>query len=197
VGRRDGRAVVTGLGRRVAAAVLVVALTSMAAGMASGQGRTDSLRRPLHLPRLGPGKRCPVSPSRASPWASQILNGRRLAYLVGVGGATRGTIAIDFSVANGLGWYGQKTPWAVNRSYGGPVLIRGGRIDHAGKVRFTKAHGQHLRKLFWRRGADQGSPPNRAFRFLAAETLVRAPGCYALQVDGTSFSRIVVVRVPR
>jgi len=178
---------------RAAAAVLAV----LALSFASAQARSDPLRRPLHLPRLKSNQPCPVSPSRRSPWPSQVLNGRRPAYLVGVAGSPPGRIAVDFSTADALGWFGQKTPWAVSRSYGGPILVRGARIDRRGAVRFAKRGRQHLRELRWRRGADQGTPPDRRFRFLAAETLVRKPGCYAFQVDGRSFSKIVVVRVPR
>jgi hypothetical protein len=96
-----------------------------------------------------------------------------------------------------LGWYGQKTPWAISRSYDGPILVRGARIGQRGEMRFAHGYGEHLRELYWESGVDQGSPPDPDFRFLASATLFRAPGCYAFQIDGSSFSRIVVVRVKR
>jgi hypothetical protein len=169
----------------------------LTAGLALAQGRPSPLRRPLHLPQLGPGRRCPVSPSHPAPWASQAFNGRGPVYLVGVAGTQGGTLAIDFSAPDKSGWYGQKTPWAIKRSYNGPILIRGGRIDQPGKARFAYGSGQHLRELYWKSGANQALPPDPNFRFLASETLVRRPGCYAYQIDGTSFSQNIVVRVPR
>ena len=100
-----------------------------------------------------------------------------------------------FSSPDRQGWYGQKTPWVISRKYKGPLLARGARIDRRGQVRFAYAYGQHLRELYWEAGADQGSPPDPDYRFLAAETLVRARGCYAFQADGTSFSTVIVMRV--
>lgn len=176
-------------------AAVVIAMSAVA--VASAQVRSDPLHRSLHLPRLSPGQRCPPSPSRVAPSASdQTLIGRGPAYLIGVGGAGA-TIDIGRSVPDKLGWYGQKTPWFIKRSYNGPILVRGRRIDRRGEVRFAYGHGQHLRELHWNADADQGSPPDPNFRFLASETLVRMRGCYAYQVDGTSFSRIIVVRATR
>lgn len=161
--------------------------------------RADQLHRPLHLPRLAPGQRCPISPSQPVSWgtAGQRLTGRGPAYLIGLSGASGGTISIAGSARDGLGWYGQKTPWAIRRSYDGPILVRGARIGRRGQVRFAHAYGDHLRELQWDAGADQGSPPDPDFRFLASATLVRAPGCYAFQIDGSSFSKIIVARVQR
>jgi hypothetical protein len=105
------------------------------------------------------------------------------------------TISIALSAHDSLGWQGQKTPWAVRRSYSGPILVRGARIGRRGQVRFAYGYGDHLRELHWDVGADQGLPPDPGYRFLASETLFRAPGCYAFQIDGTSFSKVIVVRV--
>jgi hypothetical protein len=156
----------------------------------------DALRRPLHLPKLKQGKRCPLSPSRMwAPETGQRLNGRGPVFLVGVGRADPATINMIFSSPDEQGWYGQKTPWVVSRVYEGPLLVRGARIDRRGPVRFAYGHGQHLRELYWEAGTDQSLPPNPDYRFLASETLVRARGCYAFQVDGESFSRVIIVRV--
>ena len=147
----------------------------MTASAAASRHQSDPLRRPLHLPHLRPHQRCPTSPSRSAPrsWSSQTLYGRGPVYLVGVLGVRGKTIQVDFSTSDRLGWSGEKTPWAVSRSYDGPFLVRGARMS------------------------DYGSPPDPNFRFLASTTLFRAPGCYAYQIDGTSFSKIVVVPVVR
>jgi hypothetical protein len=155
-----------------------------------------ALHRPLHLPRLKRGSRCPVSPSRiGSPGTQETLTGSGPAFLVGVGGAGGATVNMIFSYPDEQGWYGQKTPWMVSREYEGPLLVRAARIDRRGPVRFAYGYGQHLRELYWAAGADQSLPRNPNYRFLASSTLVRARGCYGFQIDGTSFSRVIIVRV--
>ena len=182
------------------ALAMAIAVARVSVAPAASVLRSGAPHRPLHLPHLRPGKRCPISPSQISPWGTdglETLTGRGPAYLIGVGGAEGGTISIAGSARDSLGWQGQKTPWAVRRSYEGPILVRGARIDRRGQVRFGYGYGDHLRELRWDAGADQGLPPDPGYRFLASETLFRAPGCYAFQIDGTSFSKVIVVRVAR
>jgi hypothetical protein len=114
---------------------------------------------------------------------------------MGVGGAPAATIYMNFSFPDEQSWYAQKTPWWISRDYDGALLMRAARIDRRGQVRFAYGEGQHLRELYWEAGADQGIPPNPEYRFLASATLVRVRGCYAFQVDGTSFSQVIVMRV--
>jgi hypothetical protein len=121
------------------------------------------------------------------------LNGASPVFLMSVGNANAGTIPVLQSDPDALGWLGQKTPWFVERSYTGPLLIRGGRVDEPGPVRFAKVYGQHLSELRFRTGENNGIAGS--FRFLASTSLFRASGCYAFQVDGTSFSKVIVMRV--
>ena len=102
---------------------------------------------------------------------------------------------MNFAYPDGQGWYAQKTPWVISREYSGALLVRGARIDRRGQVRFALGYGDHLRELYWEAGADQSLKPDPDYRFLASSTLVRTRGCYAFQVDGESFSRVIVVRV--
>jgi hypothetical protein len=95
--------------------------------------------------------------------------------------------------ADAKGWRGQKTPWLVPIDYDGPVLVRGARVDRAGPVRFAKGYGQHLTELRYASGENNGT--SAGHRFLASASLFRTAGCYAFQVDGTSFSRVIVMRV--
>jgi hypothetical protein len=153
----------------------------------------DTLRRPLHLPKLKRGARCPLSPSRLwSLTTGQRLNGRGPAFLVATEPAT---IRMNFTYPDGQGWYAQKTPWVISREYGGALLVRGARIDRRGQVRFALGYGDHLRELYWEAGTDQSLKPDPDYRFLASSTLVRTRGCYAFQVDGETFSRVIVVRI--
>jgi hypothetical protein len=111
-----------------------------------------------------------------------------------------GTIDISLSQVDGKGWRGQKTPWLVPAPYRGPVLIRGTRIDRSGETRFAKGYGDHLHELRFRTGESNGARtringlPGR-YRLLASATLFRGGGCYAFQVDGLSFSAVIVMRV--
>jgi hypothetical protein len=179
---------------RVAACLTTFAIAVSTAAAGASATTRDELHRPLHLPHLKLGRRCPVSPSRV--WTSeQRLNGRGPVYLVGVGGAPGGTIDVGMAFPDSMGWFGQKTPWAIDRSYDGPLLVRARRIGKRGAVRFARGYGDHLPELYWPAGVDQGSPPDPKFRFLASTTLFRAAGCYAFQLDGTSFSKIIVARV--
>ena len=183
---------------RLAAALVSLGLAlvgTTAEASAAGSDPTD-LHRPLHLPKLKPHQRCPIS--HAGPSGNgEILNGDGPAYLMGVGGAPRGVVDISTSARDALGWRGQKTPWIIDRAYDGPLLVRGARIDRRGSVRFGHGYGDHLRELSWPAAADQGLPPDPRFRMLASTTLFRVRGCYAFQVDGTAFSEVVVVRATR
>jgi hypothetical protein len=176
----------------------MVSLVSPAGGVVTEGPPTpppaEALHRRLHLPKLRRGARCPLSTSRPLAQGAH-LNGRGPVFLVGVGGADAATINMIFSYPDELGWYAQKTPWWISREYDGPLLVRGARIDRRGPVRFAYGYGEHLRELYWPAGADQSLPQNPDYRFLASATLVRARGCYAFQVDGTSFSRVIVMRV--
>jgi hypothetical protein len=114
------------------------------------------------------------------------------AYLLAVGGAAVSTLQVDRAYRDALGWVGQKAPWLIAPSYRGPLLIRGARIDAPGAMRFAFDTGQHLAGL---RIASRTSLQPSGWRAVPALTLVRGAGCYAYQVDGTTFSHVIVVRV--
>lgn len=93
-------------------------------------------------------------------------------------------------------WAGQKVLWFVLPAYRGPVLIRGARLDGPGLVRFQSGNVPP-QQLWIRVGEQQGRPGGlepKAARYLPSYTRVRGPGCYAYQIDGTMFSRVVVFR---
>lgn len=156
------------------------------------------LRRPLDLPRVAAGATCPVSRvDRSVDW-----------FTTGVGGGIgRGPVYAILGETATLGaglrgsewgsevWGGQKVLWYVHERYRGPVLIRGRRLDGWQWMRF-----------------DRGPMPSDELRLARGETVswtgqragargrpsyvrVRAAGCYGAQIDGTSFSRVVVFRV--
>ena len=110
-------------------------------------------------------------------------------YLMSVGGESAGSVGVGR--ADAQGWRGQKAPWIASPRYRGPILIRGARLDEPGEVRFARS-GQHARKIYQRR--SQSVQPN-GWRVWPGTLLVRTPGCYGLQIDGTTFSSVIVIRV--
>ncbi len=128
-----------------------------------------SLRRPLRLPGPGPGGRCPLS-SGTGPIRPQG-NPTRLAIASFVGSA----------------WEAGQVTWHAS-GYSGPVLIRGRELGGPHAVGFGEGHVPYdeLQLL----GPAMGAPPGTWPSF----TRVRGPGCYAYQVDGTSFSEVIVFR---
>jgi hypothetical protein len=156
------------------------------------------LRRVLALPRLEPGAACPVSAVDTSvDWnTADIFGGSG----IGPGPVYPGlgeTPLLDTPPDTQAGgpWHGQKVFWYVLPSYAGPVLIRGRRLDGPEWMRFGsgKAPDAELRiaegeTVYWN-GRPEGS------RGWPSTVRARAAGCYGVQVDGTSFSRIVVFQV--
>ena len=185
----------------VSARVVAVALAvGLLAGGADAK-RTPAwtwaaLHRPLHVPTLSPGSSCPVSTTRPVRLdARQGTNG-----LAGPGPAypslsAPGTVEFVYPPVQqqvdfyGSGWGGNKVLWWVARSYKGPVLIRGRQLDGPHLVRF-----------------DRGAPPAREIRIppyagayyrihardRPSYTRLEAEGCYAYQIDGLGFSRVIV-----
>jgi hypothetical protein len=140
----------------------------LCAGACSG-AVPASLRRPLHLPHLGAGARCPVSVG-SSPVAP--VGGERLTIESFIGSA----------------WSGARVTWTASAVYGGPVLIRGRQLGGGGAVGFGEGHLPYdeLQLL----ASGQGSPGGRGRAWITL-TRVRGPGCYAYQADGTNFSHVI------
>ena len=92
-------------------------------------------------------------------------------------------------------WRGAKVFWYVLPSYRGPVLIRGRRLDDAQWMRFDGGilPAPELWILPGESVAWDRQPA--ASRGRASAVRVKATGCYGIQIDGTRFSRVVVVRV--
>ena len=82
-----------------------------------------------------------------------------------------------------------KVLWFVLPSYTGPVLIRGGRVDGRGELHADE-RGTVKSSIFL---AQTDAGP----RYRPSITWVPSAGCYAYQIDGTTFSRTIVFRVTR
>jgi len=145
------------------------------------------LRRPLRLPRLATGAACPTATAgRVNP-SYGIALGPGPAYPVPFRAAT-----LHYEHGRG-GWIYVKVLWIVSAGYRGPVLVRGHQLDGTSWLGF--ATGTHPLEELQIPPAGVGSPGWRAY---PSYTRVRAgSGCYAYQVDGTTFSRVLVFRLER
>jgi hypothetical protein len=87
----------------------------------------------------------------------------------------------------GSAWKGARVTWQAS-GYQGPILIRGSQVGGPGAVGFGEGHTPYgeLQLL----GTAMGAPPGQWPSFTRAQ----GPGCYAYQIDGTSFSKVIVFR---
>lgn len=164
-----------------------------------------AIQRPLHLPSTGPGGACPASSVRRFAGGGGFSGsfaaiGSGPLYL---GGPVSRSPVVRLSAGQG-GWQEQKVIWVVAARYPGPLLLRGGRVDGPGPLRFahylgaagapgygTGGHG--FRQLLYVRDGLHSSAQH-VLETIPSDIYVRAPGCYAIQVDGEGFSETLVFR---
>ncbi|MEA2486203.1 MAG: hypothetical protein QOD46_1314 [Actinomycetota bacterium] len=150
------------------------------------------LKRPLHLPAVGPSGRCPAS--RALPTTTPFMSGALLGNgsvqpLIANRVTRRGTATLG-TPANWPRWRALKIVWMSLPSYRGPVVVRGTRLDGRGLLGFGTAP----------RPGPLVAPPGASMNGFAGyrswpdTAWVRNPGCYGWQVDGLGFSETIVVR---
>lgn len=173
---------------------------SSSPGPSTAQPRTaltlaDLRQRPLHIESLEAGEACPaLRPHDLSPAFAPGL-GDGPVYPVGFSG--RGVLRFAYpperkSLFAGSDWGGQKVLWVSDPKYDGPILIRGRQVDGTNGLRFGLGGPELLEELaFGAHGADNWSGLWRNF---PSYTRLRAPGCYAYQVDGAGFSDTIVFR---
>jgi hypothetical protein len=110
---------------------------------------------------------------------------------------TRGPVRPTFArivIPQPDGRLGLKTDWVVAASYGGPVLIRGARIDGYGLIGFGEQ--PVIGHLVIPPGYTVNSGVNGG-RSAPGGTFVGMPGCYAWQIDGVTFSDVIVFSISR
>lgn len=182
------------MARLLAAAVSVAAAMALAQATAAS-GPWAPRHRPLHLPRLTAGGACPVSHvDRRVDWARINIYGGS-----GIGrgpvypglGDVHGRLVIRAREDNPGPWYREKVFWYVAPSYRGPVLIRGRRLDGHGSLRFGSGTPKREMRISTRSEiAWPGKPPGS--RGVPSYVRVHESGCYGVQIDGSTFSRVVV-----
>jgi hypothetical protein len=167
-------------------------------GLSSCTGAVpDGLRRPLHTPRLAPGAPCPVTRTRAMMSFLGPVVGPGPVYPVLTVDAS-GSMMFDppragQSIFPGSEWGGQKVLWAAAPRYAGSVLIRGRELDGPRAVGFDDDRVPFDEMQLLAAGATSSAEPT-GWREWPSYTRLRVGGCYAYQVDGVSFSTVIVFR---
>lgn len=157
------------------------------AGAPTAQATVSELeQRPLHLPTLAPGSPCPAAHGHTVSPNYGLALGDGPAYPIGLG--ETGTLPIssaqNFSSQE---WGGNKVLWVIDTAhYDGLVLVRGHQIDGPNELRFERGNTPPLQ--LWL----APNPGTDGWTSQPSYTRVRAPGCYAYQIDGTSFSKVIV-----
>ncbi len=107
-----------------------------------------------------------------------------------------GWINLGYSQRDRQGFRSAKLPWEVKIRYRGPLLIRARRLDGPAEIRFwqpplapSSETQLAWRSIVWPKNHWHG------YQFLASAIWTTHPGCFGFQIDGTSFSEKLVVRV--
>jgi hypothetical protein len=155
----------------------------------------EKLERPFHTPTVPYGDPCPTTGrgskgdlSRISPAYTGTTWGEGPVYPGGLDrGFGRPTLLYEDPISPSSGfygsqWFGNKVLWIFDPLYAGPILIRGLQVDGGNELRFNNGNVPPL-AIKTRSGANRDLP---------SYTRVRAAGCYAYQIDGTTFSSTIV-----
>jgi hypothetical protein len=146
------------------------------------------LERPVRLPPAGPAE-CPVSPATQSVPFMAGANGDGPIYL-----AIGGRLSLAGSRQSGGFWF-LKNAWVADPSELGPILVRGGRVDSPGELRFGDGSepAAELRLPIHSYEHTSGQPPG--WRLFVAYLRPPSPGCYGMQFDTLAGSRWLVFEV--
>lgn len=171
--------------------------TSLAAASSTDVVPWSKLRRPLHLPVVAPGSRCPVSRVDSHVrWARIGISGA-----IGAGpvypvvGTRSAVLNTTKDTQYGSDWQGQKVFWYVAPSYRDRLLIRGRRLDGPGWLGFNGARVPRDELRIEPSDTVSWSGQPRHSRGIPTAVRALASGCYGVQVDGKTFSNVVVLQV--
>jgi len=145
------------------------------------------LERPLHLPAAAP-EACPVSPTTGSVPFLPVALGEGPLYVGEVGGAF---IGVDRSG----GYAFIKEIWIADPEEPGPILVRGGRIDTSGELRFGDGSEPAAELRLPIHSYEHTGDQPLGWRIFNGYVRPPSPGCYAMQLDTLSGSRWLVFEV--
>jgi hypothetical protein len=153
----------------------------------------SSLRRPLRLRSLERGARCPTTSGHRidnGQFGGIALGRGPVEPLIAMAGhPERGVIAFH----RRRRWWDAKTLWFARPYYRGPVFIRGRRLDGPDRIVFGEQPSLIDPQL------PPGSTINGTggWREWPGGTFIRSLGCYAWQIDGSNFSKVVIFKAVR
>lgn len=158
--------------------------------------------RPLRLPTLAAGAACPATRGQFVNHNIGVAVGLSPVYaLYNVGSPAEGVLRYSAAAAFGSAssaWGGQSVFWAIRPEAYGPVLVRGRQVDGPNALRFNGGVDQQNYVGSW-----SAAPLLPELRLLGSYDAVSwfywgsfmrlsAPGCYAYQVDGLTFSYVFI-----
>ena len=88
------------------------------------------------------------------------------------------------------GWLAFKSLWYSEPRYKGPFLVRVRRLDGAGAAGLLET--PQLTSFYTPPGPTMNT--TNGYREVPGATWLKTPGCLAWQVDGLTFSNVIVVR---
>ena len=144
-------------------------------------------QRPLELPWQAPSEPCPTTAVRNVSNFPYVLGDGPIYAAVGLRDGE-----IIYAYADGSEWGISKVLWLSSPDYSGPALIRGYQLDGTNELRFMTGADPPSELQFPLEGSDSSPELEPGWRQLGSETRVRAPGCYAYQVDGPDFREVIV-----
>ena len=149
----------------------------------------------LHLTTLSPGAACPVSPQQVAHslsaefgYGPAVGTGPIYALMGEMqGGALKYSQSYSQSHPSDP-WAYSKVLWMAKPEVSGRVLVRGQQIDGPNWILFGMGDVSEV-ALQWEIASQGG------WASLPSETRIRAPGCYAYQVDSQKGSAVIVFEV--
>ena len=155
-------------------------------------------QRPLQLPDLNPGDACPEPSLRSvSGYPFEVVGDGPLyglRYLMAV--RANGNVAYAHER-----WHWNKVIWARDPQYKGPIVIRGRQLNGHEILRFQNmrdgdpslelAHSSLHVPAYT--GGNRDDAPG--WEDIRTWVVVRAPGCYGVQIDGVGFSTTITFEV--
>ena len=158
---------------------------------------TQLEQKPVHITALAAGAVCPATTSQYKVSPDYLYAaGQTPVYVVSQIPLARVAFTSPGPLDPGSTWHIAQIHWEIAASYHGPVLIRGKQMDGAHAVMFNGGLGQPASNPD---GTEPLLPELRLYgtgQWTAVVTNVRlnAPGCYGLQMDGATFSNLVVIQ---
>lgn len=148
------------------------------------------LSRPLHLPVLRPNQACATSGGKATSGHGFTGVAQCAGPVHPLAGDTNGVAELT-SRTQEPGWLAIKDVWFSEPRYQGPFLVRIRRLDGAGPAGLLE--NPALTSFYQPPGPTLNGTDG--YREVTGATWVKTPGCIAWQVDGLSFSNVIVMRL--